>query len=122
MTSGRGASGCPRGGDDLYQRCAGLSTRPSVSSDRLPPRWSGGAPSIQWRPPVEMPMVGSRPQPVAPYRFMARILTALLLLRAAPIAAQIGETQAPPGPADRPSVGLVLSGGGARGFAHIGVL
>jgi NTE family protein len=27
-----------------------------------------------------------------------------------------------PGPAHRPSVGLVLSGGGARGYAHLGVL
>jgi len=26
------------------------------------------------------------------------------------------------GPADRPSIGLVLSGGGARGYAHLGVL
>ena len=30
--------------------------------------------------------------------------------------------QTAPGPAGRPKVGLILSGGGARGFAHIGVL
>jgi NTE family protein len=36
--------------------------------------------------------------------------------------AQAGEGAAPEGAAGRPKVGLVLSGGGARGGAHIGVL
>jgi NTE family protein len=41
-----------------------------------------------------------------------------LLLAGAPALAQ----QAPAPKAERPRVGLVLSGGGARGFAHVGVL
>lgn len=41
-----------------------------------------------------------------------------LLLAGAPALAQ----QAPVPKAERPRVGLVLSGGGARGFAHVGVL
>lgn len=32
------------------------------------------------------------------------------------------DTDAPPAEAKRPRIGLVLSGGGARGYAHIGVL
>lgn len=45
---------------------------------------------------------------------------ACLLLLATPAAAS--ETDAAGAPAVRPRVGLVLSGGGARGLAHIGVL
>ncbi len=43
------------------------------------------------------------------------------LLAGPPAHAQAGDAGAAP-PADRPRVGLVLSGGGARGFAHVGVL
>jgi NTE family protein len=59
----------------------------------------------------------------------ARVLS--LLLAAAPLAvptvteAQAGAALAPPAATDtthRPRIGLVLSGGGARGAAHIGVL
>lgn len=46
---------------------------------------------------------------------------ALSLLGAAPAAGWAGPCSAPP-EAGRPSVGLVLGGGGARGAAHIGVL
>ncbi len=52
----------------------------------------------------------------------ALLLCAALLLRTAPAAAAPEE---PPGPtpnAERPRIGLVLSGGGARGAAHVGVL
>src|ERR1700681_1888037 len=44
---------------------------------------------------------------------------ALLLALAVPCAAAETDQQAP---AHRPRVGLVLSGGGARGAAHVGVL
>jgi NTE family protein len=45
-----------------------------------------------------------------------------MLLALATFAAQ-AQAQAPaPAPKERPRIGLVLSGGGARGFAHIGVL
>lgn len=46
-------------------------------------------------------------------------MTLALALLAAPGRAQCGPPRAP---GERPRVGLVLSGGGARGFAHIGVL
>jgi NTE family protein len=46
----------------------------------------------------------------------AVLLGLLLATRADPLAA------APPTPGERPKIGLVLSGGGARGGAHIGVL
>ena len=49
---------------------------------------------------------------------MHRSLHALLLL----LAALIGAVPAQAASADHPKVALVLSGGGARGFAHIGVL
>jgi NTE family protein len=39
-----------------------------------------------------------------------------------PPPATTGHVTAPPQPGARPKIGLVLSGGGARGFAHIGVL
>ena len=51
---------------------------------------------------------------------MARSITlALCLLIAAPALAQQAPADAPP---PRPRIGLVLSGGGARGLAHVGVL
>ena len=46
------------------------------------------------------------------------LITALLLGCAAAGAQSVGEMPAAP----RPRIGLVLSGGGARGAAHIGVL
>ena len=49
------------------------------------------------------------------------VVGALLLLHcAAPLAQDAAVT--PVAPAARPRIALVLSGGGARGFAHIGVL
>lgn len=55
---------------------------------------------------------------------MARPAVAPALLALAVLAAAPGPVSADCGPADagRPRVGLVLSGGGARGLAHIGVL
>ncbi|MBM2853269.1 MAG: hypothetical protein HW417_197 [Steroidobacteraceae bacterium] len=51
---------------------------------------------------------------------MARSITlTLCLLIAAPALAQQAPADAPP---PRPRIGLVLSGGGARGLAHVGVL
>ena len=47
------------------------------------------------------------------------ILTILAVTLALPAFAQ---TAQPPEPQDRPRIGLVLGGGGARGFAHVGVL
>jgi NTE family protein len=41
---------------------------------------------------------------------------------ATPAAAAVSVAAAPAGPARRPRIGLVLSGGGARGLAHVGVL
>ncbi len=57
---------------------------------------------------------------------IVRLLVLLLLLPllVAPVGAA-GQTDAPavsPTPGERPRIGLVLSGGGARGAAHIGVL
>jgi NTE family protein len=59
-----------------------------------------------------------RPDPPPP-RTLATLLTIVSLLAAAP-AAQAADNEA--AEADRPKVGLVLSGGGARGAAHVGVL
>src|SRR5258705_4265704 len=50
-------------------------------------------------------------------RKRARIIPALLLLLASSLTASAQEPAKP-----RPKVALVLSGGGARGFAHIGVI
>ena len=47
------------------------------------------------------------------------VTIALCLLVAAPASAQQTPAEAPP---PRPRIGLVLSGGGARGLAHVGVL
>ncbi|MFN9966575.1 MAG: patatin-like phospholipase family protein, partial [Lysobacteraceae bacterium] len=52
---------------------------------------------------------------------------ALILLSALPVRASDGPASAPAaapagGRTDRPCVGLVLGGGGARGAAHVGVL
>lgn len=49
-------------------------------------------------------------------RFLLRFLALFAL--AAPVAAET----APPNPPGSPRIGLVLGGGGARGFAHVGVL
>ena len=64
-----------------------------------------------------------------PSRFVSLLVhglagTLALLLACAPARAQAPTTGAPAiAPAgERPRVGLVLSGGGARGFAHVGVL
>jgi NTE family protein len=46
----------------------------------------------------------------------------LLLLVAAAVAAGCAQAPVVPGQVKRPKVALVLGGGGARGFAHIGVL
>ncbi len=59
-----------------------------------------------------------RPDPQPP-RTLATLLASVLLLAAAP-ASQAADNEA--AEADRPKVGLVLSGGGARGAAHVGVL
>jgi NTE family protein len=52
------------------------------------------------------------------------LLVALLCLKAAPAWAQGAApgTLQPNAAPERPRIGLVLSGGGARGFAHVGVL
>lgn len=53
----------------------------------------------------------------------ARTIAAAALLLSAAVSAHAGETVCRArGGAGRPSVGLVLSGGGARGYAHLGVL
>ena len=46
----------------------------------------------------------------------------IVMLSLAPCSFVFGQAAAPPPLKKRPTVGLVLSGGGARGFAHIGVL
>ncbi len=51
-------------------------------------------------------------------RFSSALCAFLIISFAAPAAF----SQTPAAPLSRPTVGLVLSGGGARGFAHIGVL
>ncbi len=54
---------------------------------------------------------------------MRRVLVAALVLGLPLMAGHAGATDAPPVPgAERPRIGLVLSGGGARGAAHIGVI
>src|SRR5262245_31692570 len=51
------------------------------------------------------------------------LLPCALALACATTVAALGQPQAPAGvTAERPKIGLVLSGGGARGGAHIGVL
>jgi NTE family protein len=62
------------------------------------------------------PRLRSNPPPP---RRLATLLAIVSLLAAAP-AAQAADNEA--AKADRPKVGLVLSGGGARGAAHVGVL
>lgn len=54
----------------------------------------------------------------------AALLTLAAAILTAPLGAQAADTvcRALGGPAGRPSIGLVLSGGGARGYAHLGVL
>ena len=49
-----------------------------------------------------------------------QITRLLLILAVISIPAAAADKGSPP--SDRPSIGLVLSGGGARGFAHVGVL
>jgi NTE family protein len=54
---------------------------------------------------------------------MRRVLVAALVLGLPLLAGHAAATDAPPVPgAERPRIGLVLSGGGARGAAHIGVI
>ena len=53
------------------------------------------------------------------FRHLARIFTIAVALLAAPASA---EDQAAQPPSQSPRIGLVLGGGGARGFAHVGVL
>ena len=53
----------------------------------------------------------------SPAVLIASVLTLTIALSAA-----AAETPTPPEPAARPRIGLVLSGGGARGAAHIGVI
>jgi NTE family protein len=53
---------------------------------------------------------------------MRRILPFLALLFALPAAAQPAPAPAPAPTTATPRIGLVLGGGGARGFAHVGVL
>ncbi len=58
-----------------------------------------------------------------PRRGALRLLLAVQCLAlAAPANAQAGSPAAADQPASRPRIGLVLSGGGARGAAHVGVL
>jgi NTE family protein len=76
------------------------------------------------RAPRPLPGPARRVAPVL--LLVALALAPLAALRAQPAAPQPPTAaQAAPGasqPAARPRIGLVLSGGGARGFAHIGVL
>jgi NTE family protein len=56
-------------------------------------------------------------------RARACLLSVLFAAGLMPAAAQTpSSTSADPPPASRPRIGLALSGGGARGFAHVGVL
>ena len=56
-------------------------------------------------------------------RFLHRIAVLLACAAvAAPAIAQPASDAVPPATAARPKIGLVLSGGGARGAAHIGVI
>lgn len=74
--------------------------------------------------------VAAQPLPAADSAAAAAVTAAAPI--AAPVAAASAPAAAPAasghtceadgGPAGRPSVGLVLSGGGARGYAHLGVL
>ena len=52
---------------------------------------------------------------------MRRILTLSLLLLSAAVQLS-AENKLPDGEQSRPKVGLVLSGGGAKGAAHVGIL
>ncbi len=56
-------------------------------------------------------------------RIAARLLVAALVaISLNPGSAALAADAAPPAPASHPRIGLALSGGGARGIAHIGVL
>jgi len=54
-------------------------------------------------------------------RFAKTTCNFVFLLLSLPGLSQAGKTQSPL-PEDRPKIGLALSGGGARGYAHLGVL
>jgi NTE family protein len=56
--------------------------------------------------------------------FRSRLLAGVLLINGAYIAGNpaLAQPVASAGIADRPRIGLVLGGGGAKGAAHIGVL
>ena len=57
-----------------------------------------------------------------PPRLGASITLLFLLLPFSAPASALPEAETPDRPSDRPTIGLVLGGGGARGAAHIGVL
>lgn len=55
-------------------------------------------------------------------RFLAPLLLGLALLGCAAAPPPAPPAPPPPAPPVRPQIGLALGGGGARGFAHVGVL
>ncbi len=56
-------------------------------------------------------------------RIAARALVAAIVaISLNPGSAVLAADAAPPAPVSRPRIGLALSGGGARGIAHVGVL
>lgn len=71
------------------------------------------------------PQASHRPPHPRPHRPLARLALGLLLAAtqaaAAPPEASTSAATASPAP-NRPRIGLVLSGGGARGLSHVGVL
>ena len=58
----------------------------------------------------------------SPFPWLRALLAALWLLSATAANAQTPAPTAPPPAAQKPKVALVLSGGGARGLTHVGVL
>ena len=68
------------------------------------------------RAPIMITMPRTRPTPRPTARLWASALALAVTLGAALLGAPVVQAQ------ERPKVGLVLSGGGARGLAHVGVL
>ena len=96
---------------------------------RSSPSGAARSPRNRCRPPTPPQPGRCRPVAAAP---VAAAPVAAAPVAAAPVAAASAPAATPAasghtceadgGPAGRPSIGLVLSGGGARGYAHLGVL
>ena len=89
----------------------------TVAAQPLPAADSAAAPVAA--APVAAAPVAAAPVAAAP---VAAAPVAAASAPAATPAASGHTCEADGGPAGRPSIGLVLSGGGARGYAHLGVL